>query len=31
MPTAQPATKLNDVDRRVWSEELDPFVPQRRF
>ena len=31
MPTAQPATKLNDVDRRVWSEELDPFVPQRVF
>lgn len=22
---------LNDVDRRIWAEELDPFVPQRVF
>ena len=22
---------LNDVDRRIWQEELDPFVPQRVF
>ena len=23
--------KLNDVDRRIWQEELDEFVPQRVF
>jgi hypothetical protein len=23
--------QLNDVDRRIWSEELDPFVPQKVF
>ena len=23
--------ELNDVDRRIWTEELDSFVPQRIF
>jgi glutamate-1-semialdehyde 2,1-aminomutase len=27
----QPPVELNDVDRRIWTEELDPFVPQRIF
>ena len=26
-----PPIELNDVDRRIWTEELDPFVPQRVF
>ena len=28
---AQPSMQLNDVDRRIWSEELEPFVPQNVF
>ena len=27
----EPPVKLNDVDRRIWAEELDPFVPHRVF
>jgi predicted TIM-barrel fold metal-dependent hydrolase len=27
----EPPVKLNDVDRRIWSEELDGFVPDRVF
>jgi hypothetical protein len=31
MPTIPPPVELNDVDRRIWKEELEPFVPQRIF
>ena len=27
----QPPMELNEVDRRIWTEELDPFVPKRIF
>jgi hypothetical protein len=27
----QPNIKLNDVDRRIWAEELAPFVPKAVF
>lgn len=30
MPIIEPVA-LNDVDRRIWTEELDPFVPERVF
>ena len=26
-----PSVELNDVDRRIWKEELDAFVPQHVF
>lgn len=31
MSVIQPAIELNDVDRRIWAEELNPFVPKRVF
>src|SRR5690242_554776 len=30
-PVIPPAAQLNDVDRRIWAEELDPFIPQRVY
>jgi glutamate-1-semialdehyde 2,1-aminomutase len=29
--SAQPALECNDVDRRIWTEELDELVPQKVF
>lgn len=26
-----PPTRLNDVDHRIWTEELEPFVPRQVF
>ena len=31
MPIIEPRLELTDVDRRIWTEELDSFVPQRVF
>ena len=31
MPMIEPPAELNDVDRRIWTEELDQFVPHRIF
>lgn len=28
---SDPPMQLNDVDRRIWQEELDPFVPHEVF
>lgn len=31
MSVSPPVVELNDVDRRIWAEELNAFVPQRVF
>lgn len=31
MTVVQSPLVLNDVDRRIWADELDAFVPQRVF
>ena len=31
MPMIEPPRELNGVDRRIWTEELEPFVPERVF
>ena len=30
-PDWQPSLEMNDLDRRIWKEELDAFVPRRVF
>jgi hypothetical protein len=30
-PSIQPPVELNDLDRCIWTEELDQFVPKRVF
>jgi glutamate-1-semialdehyde 2,1-aminomutase len=31
MSDTRPPAELNDVDRRIWEEELNPFIPERIF